>query len=546
MVPKWFSSLPLQVKAALIFVITAVVWLIPVHFAMSLAQRSLSQVAETDRAFHLLRDVRLWENLVVWSDSRMPAFHTGTSEHLAMHGQALSDLFGQLERVRQVAPAEDFGKIQNMESYLQEYRAAFTSLADGLRRQGYKDWGLEGRWRTAAHELEAAFLQPRSPLYVDVLQMRRNEKDYLLRHEEQYAQIVESYVESLRRKTQATGGSEAPLLLSRLAEYRAAFAEFRKIEQELGVQTGQGLLGRVRQARRALEPEFESFISDAWEARRRQIVWFFPFLYGTGPALGLLAALAFVLLSHTYRQQLALQRAEENRKASEAKSRFLAGVSHELRNPLAAIIGFGDLLEEQASQRLNEKERRHVEHIRSSSRHMLGLVNDILDLSRIEAGKIQLRRTLVEFRGILQEVMPTVETMAAEKRLQIKTNPNLNVEVYADPLRFKQILLNLLGNAVKFTPAGGSVEVGVKSSNGTACLFVRDNGPGIRSEDQPRIFEEFFRGQHERDDSIRGTGLGLAITRRLVEQHGGKIWLQSEPGKGTEFFFTLPQTAPVQ
>jgi len=540
-VKKWLTSLPIAAISAIMFGLAAAAWLIPLSLGMRIAERSNDRLTRSDEIYHHLADVRLWENLFLWEDSELAEFHqTGTTDHLQFHEKGLAALESKIAAFAQVAPAEEQADLELMLRDVREYRVDFKAAVEAMRTQGFRDWGLEGRWRVAAHELEAAFA-PHPAFLVDLLQMRRREKDYLLRRDDEYAQMVDSHIATLRRKTAGVGAEQQPLQ-QRLEEYASAFHQYREVDAQIGRHAQAGLVRELREARRALEPLVDKLKDEALLTQANNYQRLRWAVYLTGLLLGLLAATITTLIIRRQQQQRELVRAEEIRRAAEAKSRFLAGVSHELRNPLSAIIGFSELLQEETAARLNEAEKRKLFHIQNSSKHMLSLVNDILDLSRIEAGKVQLRRTLIAWCDVLREVLPSVEPAASEKRLNIRADLENNLEVFADPLRFKQILLNLLSNAVKFTQAGGAVEIGVKSSNGSTCLFVRDNGPGIRPEDQPRVFEEFFRGARD-EDAVKGTGLGLAITRRLVEQHGGKIWVESAPGKGTEFFFTLPQTA---
>ncbi|MGB9825722.1 MAG: ATP-binding protein, partial [Desulfofundulus sp.] len=227
--------------------------------------------------------------------------------------------------------------------------------------------------------------------------------------------------------------------------------------------------------------------------------------------------------------------------ASRMKSTFLARMSHELRTPLNAIIGFSELLMEELSGPLNEKQKEYMGDILTSARHLLNLINDILDLSRIEAGHLELRPVPVDPASILQEALTLVEpgVRVKEHTLRVELVPGRYL-VQADPERLKQILVNLLSNAVKFTPARGTIEVRAVSGGEELIIEVADNGIGIAPEMHQTIFEEFCQGEVAPVHRYEGTGLGLAITRRLVEMHGGRIWVNSAPGEGATFSFTLP------
>jgi PAS domain S-box-containing protein len=238
-------------------------------------------------------------------------------------------------------------------------------------------------------------------------------------------------------------------------------------------------------------------------------------------------------------QELDLRNREVER-ATLLKSKFLASMSHELRTPLNAIVGFSDLLADETPGELNSKQKRFVNHIKQGSAHLLQLINDILDLSKIEAGQLELRCEDFQLNDALPEVLSTIRPLAMIKNLQIQNNLRTDLSVHADRVRFKQVLYNLLSNAVKFTPKDGRIDIDCVEKGNEVCISVTDTGIGIRSEDQAVVFEEFRQVEGNTDTANEGTGLGLAITKRLVEQQGGKISLQSEPGKGSRFSFTLP------
>jgi len=233
-------------------------------------------------------------------------------------------------------------------------------------------------------------------------------------------------------------------------------------------------------------------------------------------------------------------RSLEIERANRLKSEFLTRMSHELRTPMNAIVGFSDLLAEETDGPLSHTHRRFVGHIREGARHLLALINDVLDLSKIEAGRVDL--SPVEFRApeAVSEVLPVIKPLAEVKKLDILSKVEMEVLVYADRTRFKQILYNLLSNAVKFTPEGGSVWIEARREGDRWSFTVGDTGVGIPPEEHVTIFEEFHQVGTTTKGVKEGTGLGLAITKRLVELHGGGIWLESAPGKGSRFTFTLP------
>ena len=227
--------------------------------------------------------------------------------------------------------------------------------------------------------------------------------------------------------------------------------------------------------------------------------------------------------------------------ASRHKSEFLANMSHELRTPLNAIIGFSQVLRQRLFGAINPKQEEYLDDILSSGNHLLSLINDVLDLSKVEAGQVELKVAAFSLREALERGAVTLGGRAAKNGvgLSVELAPDVDI-VDGDERRIRQVVFNLLSNAVKFTPPGGHVTVAAARVNGEVQVAVADTGPGIAAEDHERIFEEFQQtdvgvGQRE------GTGLGLALSRRLVELHGGRIWVESEPGQGSRFVFTLPQ-----
>jgi signal transduction histidine kinase len=226
---------------------------------------------------------------------------------------------------------------------------------------------------------------------------------------------------------------------------------------------------------------------------------------------------------------------------SQHKSEFLANMSHELRTPLNAVIGFSEVLAERMFGDLNPKQQEYVQDILTSGRHLLALINDILDLSKVEAGRMELELAPFDLRAALENSLLLVRERAQRHGLVLELDVDDGVSmVVADERRFRQIMLNLLSNAVKFTPDGGQIRVSAVLREGFVEVAVSDTGMGIPKEDQGLIFEEFRQARGESAGKREGTGLGLTLTKRLVETHGGRIWVTSEPGRGSAFTFTLP------
>lgn len=236
---------------------------------------------------------------------------------------------------------------------------------------------------------------------------------------------------------------------------------------------------------------------------------------------------------------------EQLRDASLAKSRFLANMSHELRTPLNAIIGFSELLLLRLGGELAPKQEEYVRDIADSGRHQLAVVNDILDLSKVEAGRLELERSSFSVAGVAASALALVRAQAVRRgvQLDLSVDPALDT-IVADERKLKQILVNLLSNAVKFTPDGGRIILRARRIDDAVEIAVADTGKGIAPADQLRIFDEFAQAK-EGAYAHEGTGLGLTLAKRLVELHGGRISVQSAPGRGSTFTFTLPTTAPV-
>jgi len=230
--------------------------------------------------------------------------------------------------------------------------------------------------------------------------------------------------------------------------------------------------------------------------------------------------------------------------ANKHKSDFLANMSHELRTPLNAIIGFSDVMLNGMAGPLTEEQREFTTDIRDSGRHLLTLISDILDLSKIEAGRMELDAVRFDLPTAMRDAMTLVQGRAERHGIRLHTHISPTVADYhGDERRFKQIVINLLTNAVKFTPMGGAVTLTAKRVTGAYKISVKDTGIGIADDDHERIFEEFTQVGTDYARKAEGSGLGLALTRKLVHLHGGHISVRSEPGRGSKFTFTLPLEA---
>ena len=232
--------------------------------------------------------------------------------------------------------------------------------------------------------------------------------------------------------------------------------------------------------------------------------------------------------------------------ASRHKSQFLANMSHELRTPLNAVLGYTELILDNIYGETPDKMRGVLKRIESNGKHLLGLINDVLDLSKIEAGQLTLSLAEYSLKDVVHTVYAAVEPLAAQKKLSFKLDVSPDLPVgRGDEHRLTQVLLNLVGNAIKFTDSG-EVSMSAAAADGRFRVAVHDTGPGISAADQSRLFREFQQADNSITRKKGGTGLGLAISKRIIEMHGGKIWVESLVGKGSTFFFTLPALAEQQ
>ena len=226
--------------------------------------------------------------------------------------------------------------------------------------------------------------------------------------------------------------------------------------------------------------------------------------------------------------------------ASRHKSQFLANMSHELRTPLNAILGFAELVQDGIYGEVPPRVHAVLERVQAGGQHLLGLINDVLDLSKIEAGQLSLSLGDYPMQDVVGGVASATEALAAAKGLAFRVEVTAGLpRGHGDAQRLRQVLLNLVGNAIKFTDKG-EVSVAVSAEGGLFRVAVTDTGPGVPEAERQRIFEEFHQVDSSSTREKGGTGLGLAIARRIVEMHGGRVWAESEPGRGSRFCFTVP------
>jgi signal transduction histidine kinase len=240
-----------------------------------------------------------------------------------------------------------------------------------------------------------------------------------------------------------------------------------------------------------------------------------------------------------------VEKSRELEIASQHKSQFVANMSHELRTPLAAILGYAELMQEGFYEPLGQKSLDALTRIRSNGKHLLGLINTVLDIAKIESGQFTLNMAEYAIESVVETVRSATESLAQNKKLALKTEVAKPLPVgLGDEQRLTQVLLNLVGNAIKFTDTG-EVRVTARAFDGHFNVSVSDTGPGIPSEHQTRIFEQFQQIDNSNTRAKGGTGLGLAIAKQIVEMHGGRIWVESTLGKGSTFQMELPTRAQL-
>ncbi len=232
---------------------------------------------------------------------------------------------------------------------------------------------------------------------------------------------------------------------------------------------------------------------------------------------------------------------EELKKVTQAKSEFLANMSHELRTPLNTVIGFSELLLDKIPGKINQKQKQCLDDILASSEQLLSLINDVLDLSKVEAGELELKQKTFALNKLIESLTRTMTPilMPRKQSLDIEIEKGLP-PIHADKTKIRQVLLNLLGNSVKFTPDGGKLKIEAIRKDRWCQVSMIDNGIGMKQEEQKRIFEPFYQLDNPISRERSGTGLGLTIAKQIVEKHGGRIRVESEYGKGSRFTFTLP------
>ncbi|MCM1987272.1 PAS domain-containing sensor histidine kinase [Methanococcoides seepicolus] len=227
--------------------------------------------------------------------------------------------------------------------------------------------------------------------------------------------------------------------------------------------------------------------------------------------------------------------------ANRAKTEFVANMSHELRTPLNLIIGFSDVINSENQGSLNEYQKKYTSNVLANGKHLLNIINEILDFSKVEGGKMELNIEEIILTKVIEEIETSIIPLSSNKNIELTFNMDVRKPIIkADMMKFKQILYNLVSNAIKFTDQGGSVTIGGKISEDLVHISVKDSGIGISPKDQAKLFDPFFQVDSSTTREYGGTGLGLTLVKKFVEMHHGNIWIESEIGKGSTFTFIIP------
>ncbi|MFH0960590.1 MAG: HAMP domain-containing sensor histidine kinase, partial [Pseudomonadota bacterium] len=256
---------------------------------------------------------------------------------------------------------------------------------------------------------------------------------------------------------------------------------------------------------------------------------------------GLMAVILDIIARNKQVEEALLQAKAAAEEVNGAKTQFLANMGHELRTPLNAIIGFSEVLREGNFGELNQKQTKYVDNVLVAGRRLLSLINILLDLANVEAGKTELERSEFDVKGLIEECLLLIREQALRRGHTVDVIAPAELSMFADERVMRQVIFNLMSNASRYTPDGGKIVVKAETTNTDLKVSVRDSGIGIKAEDQERIFRAFEHVNSEASRRYKDTGLGLTLTKRFVELHGGKIWVESEgEGKGSEFTFSVP------
>jgi signal transduction histidine kinase len=493
-----------------------------------------------------------------------PAFYErGQSQYLDLHAEAMGRLRRDTDELAQMVSPERRDDMRRLRGLLDEYEQNFQALVGAYRRRGFHDSGLEGDWRKSIRTLQQAFEQVGNlTLQRELLEMRKDEKDFLLRGDVRHLQGVRRSLDRLREDVPRLVPEQAAALLTELNRFEHDLDAYHAIQEEIGLNEDLGLQGRFRTAAHAVEPLVEAVYAEevvAQEAAGRRLT------VGLILASILLTLLLTTTFSLTATARSHARQVEQSNRSLVEQSTELAQVnqdlraattelarsnnelqqfayvaSHDLQEPLRAVTGCIQLLQERCRDRLDAQGDELIGHVVDGAARMQALIDDLLALSRVGTSARAFVGTDLEI--VLRDVRTNLAPALKESGATLTNTPLPTI--VADPPQMAQLFQNLIGNALKFRgERSPTIQIGAERQEGRWLFSVKDNGIGIEPQYYERIFLLFQRLHTRR--SYTGTGIGLAICKKIVERHGGRIWVESVPDQGSAFYFTIPdRTAP--
>lgn len=519
---------------------------------------SASVIADEDRARrraeHDLAEHREWLQITLLSigdavistdvGGRIVAFNAAAER---LTGWSAAEAMGRPIAEVLVLKSEDSGEL--LEDPVQRVLRSGSPVAMGERTLLVRRDGSELPIADSAAPIRNSGDRLRGAVLVLRDQSREREAERDLRaSQERYKRIVDLAAEGIWELDRADRTVFVNRRMAEMLGYEAA--------EMLGKSPAEFMPPRFQDGVRQSGPAWRStgeerVVEQAWTARNGMDVWTLasavPLLDDSGAATGYLMA----ILDITERKRVeqfrkamaeAQEEARRSQEANRLKSEFLASMSHELRTPLNAIVGFSELLHDGIVGPVTARQKEYLRDVLASAEHLLSLINDVLDLAKVEAGKLDFRPREVDVGDVIQEVVSILRPLAVAKRIQVDVEIRAELpQVVVDPSKLKQVLYNYLSNAIKFTPEAGRVKVGACLDGAVQFrIEVKDNGVGVRAEDLGKLFSEFQQLDPEVAKQYPGTGLGLALTKRIVEAQGGRVGVQSTPGTGSTFYAILP------
>lgn len=526
-------------------------------------------------------------------------YQSGTTKNLEDHRSAVAALLTEIDTYRQLTGSTKQPVADQLHAAIDQYTEHFDSIVAAYHERGTEDWGVAGALQQVSHAIDQKVLASQNDeLEHQLLQLRIQEKDYFIRQETMYSDAVITDLQRIKKMVQGQNGAQAVALLQDLNQYETLFTRLVALDDTVGNTEDQGLQGEMNAAAASIEPIVEAIRQQAIASSRQasdRLFFISLLIFALGLVLGSVVFYLFArsisrpimqlnqaaeafgkgnlavrvdissrdevgILAAAFTQMATrvaagineqrhaaeeLQRAKEVAEAANhTKSAFLATMSHELRTPLNAIIGYSEMLQEEAEDTGQEAFVPDLQKIHAAGKHLLGLINDVLDLSKIEAGKMDVYLETFGIQQLTDEVVALARPLAEKNAntLHIHYADNLG-SMHADLTKVRQALVNLLSNASKFTHRGTiTLDVTRTHRNGVdwIAFAVTDTGIGMTSEQMAKLFQEFSQADASTTRKYGGTGLGLAISRRFAQMMHGDILVTSEAGAGSTFTLHLP------